>query len=574
MKREHDDTDPQLQLNKRSKTDAKAERVGLNQFINHGFSPITGEFKSRMEDFMVTEICKNGAECLLKSFDIPDLPIEERNKDVQMVDLSEETVAGLNKVLSKEIPFFTIPAPVDKVERTSLHKSIGNFNDSLSTETTKDATNFNDSVVKVTIKSNNFFGTRDKRPGKNNQYLHFTLLKWNITTSDAVLRLCKTMNMKHRNLSYAGMKDKRGITAQRMCCRFLDPKRLLGINKPFFAANEVSADSVVYKSSYIMGDFEFSKDTLKLGDLSGNKFSIVLRECEETTQENLDKVKNLLLENGFMNYFGLQRFGNNGDTHEVGKHILKKDYQSAIERILTPNDNTKMDVRDALNHYTKSEDAQAAYNMLGYKNSTEGLILSSLAKEPNDYKKALKSLHYKQQTLYTHAYQSYVWNVMVSRRISSHGTAVLEGDLVYNDDGGVRRLTPEQVSSSHLSDIVLPMPGYDIQVPENCCKDYLSEILEQDGMSIEDFKGPLGREFNVSGCYRNVIFKPSEFTAEIIKYSDENEKLVSTNLDLVLGKSFEAKKEGSKTALLLRFTLPKSCYATMLLREIMRSDAI
>ena len=163
---------------------------------------------------------------------------------------------------------------------------------------------------------------------------------------------------------------------------------------------------------------------------------------------------------------------------------------------------------------------------------------------------------------------------MVSRRISSHGTAVLEGDLVYQDDGGVRRLTPEQVSSSHLSDIVLPMPGYDIQVPENCCQDYLSEILEQDGMSIEDFKGPLGREFNVSGCYRNVIFKPSEFDAEIIKYSDENEKLVSTNLDSVLGKSFEAKKEGSKTALLLRFTLPKSCYATMLLREIMRSDAI
>jgi tRNA pseudouridine13 synthase len=389
-----------------------------------------------------------------------------------------------------------------------------------------------------------------------------------------VLRLAKQLNIKSKNLSYAGLKDKRGITSQRMCCRFLEPKRLIGMNRSFFGANEASTDSVVFKNSYIMGDFEFSKTGLNLGDLCGNKFSIVLRDCEETTQENLDKIKSSVLENGFINYFGLQRFGNSCDTHEVGKSILMKEYQSAVELILIPHKNAKKDVVEALNHYSAHGEPEAALNLLSFKHSLEGLILTSLVKAPTDYKRALKSLHHKQQTLYAHAYQSYVWNRLVSRRIRTHGTAVLAGDLVYSDETQreVRRLSPEEVPSSQLADVLLPMPGYDVQLPDNCCKVYISEILDQDGMSIDDFKGPLGKEFNVSGCYRNIIYKPSEFDAEIIKYSDEHEKLVSTNLDSVLGRSFEVKNEGNRTALRLHFTLPRSCYATMLLREIGRTN--
>ncbi|KAL5257144.1 hypothetical protein ACHWQZ_G012171 [Mnemiopsis leidyi] len=577
MKREQDD-DVVQQQNKRPKPDDRALRVGLCEYVNHGFDPLHGEFKSRMEDFMVTEIYRLGTECQLKSFDIPALLIEEETKEenlCQHVELSEETVVGLNKILSKELQSFFIPAPANKEDRTSLHKSIGKFNEALSTETTKDG---NDSVIKVTLKRRGGFGNRDKRSDKNNHYLHFTILKWNMTTGDAVLRLAKQLNIKPKNISYAGLKDKRGITSQRMCCRFLEPKRLVGINRSFFGANSSSGDPVVFKNSFIMGDFEFSKKGINLGDLCGNRFSIVLRDCKETTSENLEKVKHSLLKNGFLNYFGLQRFGNNGDTHKVGKHILRKDYQSAVELILTPNNNTKKDVVASLNHYKTTSDAAAALAKLSYKASIEGLILSSLAKEPNNFKLALKRLHHKQQTLYTHAYQSYVWNNLVSRRIRTHGTAVLAGDLVYEcgeeNEGPVRTLRREEVSNYDLSDILLPLPGYDVQLPDNCCTGFLNEILEEDDMSIEDFKGPLGKEFNVGGCYRNVLFKPSEFEANIVKYSEENEKLVSTNLDSVLGREFSVKNEGSRTALMLSFTLPRSCYATMLLREIMRSDDV
>uniref|UniRef100_A0A1A9WAF2 TRUD domain-containing protein n=1 Tax=Glossina brevipalpis TaxID=37001 RepID=A0A1A9WAF2_9MUSC len=58
-----------------------------------------------------------------------------------------------------------------------------------------------------------------------------------------------------------------------------------------------------------MGNFEFSKQVLKLGDLKGNRFRTALRHLfgERAMIENV--LKNIK-EHGFINYFGLERFDN------------------------------------------------------------------------------------------------------------------------------------------------------------------------------------------------------------------------------------------------------------------------
>jgi tRNA(Glu) U13 pseudouridine synthase TruD len=44
-----------------------------------------------------------------------------------------------------------------------------------------------------------------------------------------------------------------------------------------------------------------------------------------------------LKENGFINYYGMQRFGTGSiSTHTVGQHILKADWKEAINLILKP----------------------------------------------------------------------------------------------------------------------------------------------------------------------------------------------------------------------------------------------
>jgi tRNA pseudouridine13 synthase len=39
--------------------------------------------------------------------------------------------------------------------------------------------------------------------------------------------------------------------------------------------------------------------------------------------------------------------------------------------------------------------------------------------------------------MYVHAYQSYVWNCIVSERIKSFGRVPIAGDIVYDDDDDV-----------------------------------------------------------------------------------------------------------------------------------------
>lgn len=81
-------------------------------------------------------------------------------------------------------------------------------------------------------------------------------------------------------------------------------------------------------SGVTVGNFEFKKKYIKLGDLQGNRFRIALRNLvgdRKHIETSLQNVK----EKGFINYFGFQRFGNCSSvpTYEVGIALLKANYK-------------------------------------------------------------------------------------------------------------------------------------------------------------------------------------------------------------------------------------------------------
>ena len=69
--------------------------------------------------------------------------------------------------------------------------------------------------------------------------------------------------------------------------------------------------------------------------LAGNHFTIVLRDVRAEPAA-LETALAALRARGFVNYFGLQRFGANVDasTHEVGAALLRSDWQQAARLIL------------------------------------------------------------------------------------------------------------------------------------------------------------------------------------------------------------------------------------------------
>lgn len=123
---------------------------------------------------------------------------------------------------------------------------------------------------------------------------------------NAISLIARLLHVKASQFSYAGTKDKRAITTQKVCVAGVDARRICGLNK---SVNNLA-----------VGDFEYKDHPLKLGDLAGNRFSIVLRKISiDANEAFVSKLIHSLKADGFINYFGLQRFGSGGvPTCEIG----------------------------------------------------------------------------------------------------------------------------------------------------------------------------------------------------------------------------------------------------------------
>ena len=67
--------------------------------------------------------------------------------------------------------------------------------------------------------------------------------------------------------------------------------------------------------------YSFSQEQISLGQLTGNHFKIVMRNVN-TDEENLLKAVESLNSVGFINYFGMQRFGTSSiPTYQVSERV-------------------------------------------------------------------------------------------------------------------------------------------------------------------------------------------------------------------------------------------------------------
>ncbi len=73
-------------------------------------------------------------------------------------------------------------------------------------------------------------------------------------------------------------------------------------------------------SAVKVGNFQLCQNPLRLGQLQGNRFEIFIRNIKINSNEYIKTYVNNWIEKGYINYFGLQRFGSRTlATQTVGK---------------------------------------------------------------------------------------------------------------------------------------------------------------------------------------------------------------------------------------------------------------
>ena len=111
-------------------------------------------------------------------------------------------------------------------------------------------------------------------------------------------QLAKFAGISARNMSYAGLKDRKAVTEQWFSLQ------MPGQPTPDFSQFSLEGVEILEITRH--------QRKIRIGSLQGNHFEILLRNAEETDElkERLD----FLAKNGFPNYFTEQRFGRDGNN--------------------------------------------------------------------------------------------------------------------------------------------------------------------------------------------------------------------------------------------------------------------
>ncbi len=292
---------------------------------------------------------------------------------------------------------------------------------------------------------------RDEKGG----HLCLVVEKEDITTENFISILKGELHLDGRFIGYAGNKDKNAVTIQKISIPYSD---------------EISGK--IDELHLISDKFKFKitekfriKRKIRLGYLNGNFFEIYVRDCDTVQAETTERLNKILTEisnAGVPNYFGVQRFGANYDTHIYGKHLVLREYEKLVEML--KNDN---------------------------------LFSRMIRNTNNDYMRSVKNLPYFFLDIFIAGYQSYLFNKILSERMRKFGLNRIEGDYV-----------------NSKQDVVLPLIGYKSKFPTGETGEIIEDVMEKEGITKEIFKHEI-KFLSRKGDLRKINLNFRDFSCEV-----------------------------------------------------------
>eukprot|EP00796_Vickermania_ingenoplastis_P006727 gene6727-4822_t len=475
--------------------------------------------------------------------------------------LSEEDYNAVQKGLEEDIDKISL-LKVEKADRSAIHQAVKTHLSATHLSSTENGL--------LTIAKATAAGRREQRqrstPLRQRAFLHFTVYKENMDSSQAFRLMAKHLHLSTRQIEFCGTKDKRAVTLQRVAIRDIEVSRVKQLNHRSFGPRGQTVK---------VSGFQVLEKGLRLGDATGNHFSIALRLYpghERPSQEFLKDIEHSIAQHGVLNYFGPQRFGTTDIlTSDIGIAILQGQLQDAIGQMLKSKAIFVPDVADAAASYAAG-DFDAALQALPHFCMQERDMLRHLVQHPNDYTGVLQTIPRTMAMLYFHAVQSLLWNRMASQRLADPSRMGVEvGDLVLQkvyelrleeraacastphilrlheyireeDESklpAVRLLTAEDpLECFELSDVVLTVPGPDPNLlypaSQGCTREDYAALMRE--LSVEtELMGTeasrLTKIFHFHGTYRPLLVRPERVELTALEAPKWTAPVIPTDLE-------------------------------------------
>lgn len=376
------------------------------------------------------------------------------------------------------------------------------------------------------------------------------------TTLDVLMDISRDLHISRKRMGFAGMKDKKAISRQWICISNMDSEDQF---------EEVKAlDGTIHNTKFLK--VVRGRKKLRMGQLAGNKFKILIKDLKNEDIEKSTKIANnvfnKLEKTGVPNYFGWQRFGKpRTNTHLIGKALIDNNLSEAVRLYIgNPYEEESGEVKLARQAYDDGN-IEKSLEIMPTGMRYERMMLKKLLKDQKkrnlsfdelddkSYIKTLFSLPKPLQRMFVHAYQSYLFNKTVTHRVAMGIDKYIDGDIVIdNEEHLLYDKSPEELQNmitNFEANPTSPLYGTKVPFAEGKVGKMEKKILHDENLKKKDFECPKTPKLGSHGLRRSIRFK-----------------------------IWDAKAASTEDGVVTEFSINKGSYATAVLREIMKNEVV
>jgi tRNA pseudouridine13 synthase len=340
-------------------------------------------------------------------------------------------------------------------------------------------------------------------------YAVYKLKKKKIDTNHALSGIFRQKGIRLKSL---GLKDASAVTEQFVC-----------------SGNKGKAIENFSTDKYSLEHLGFVKKPLSKKDMIGNHFKLKISDCQ-------NKLESFTEHDKILNFYGYQRFGSKRPvTHLIGKSILQQDFEKTVDLILSftssydskENTEIRQKLSDKANY-------RQYFDQVPIQMDIERIVLKEMI-EHGEPIRAIRAIPVSLRRFYIQAYQSFIFNQSLS-------AAFLDGEDLFEAQTGDVCFDHNSIIGKYVKgmdqNLALPFVGYSYYKKTRF--DFqISKVLQQEEISPKDFFIKEMQEASSEGGFRQAAIHCSDYSAH-----DD----------------------------VVEFSLSRGSFATILLREIMKSQ--